>query len=139
MVFAEIKNQICTNILQFDTEERAKSFGDNIVKLEEGFGIGDTYVNGVWSKPIETIEQRIEEIDKQLSDIDKQGVTRHLENQIEASGTYETIYETTRRLIDIKNELRLERKELSKQIQVTENTTEYPSDFVSEDEEIVVE
>lgn len=55
---------------------------------------------------------RVKEIDEELASIDSQGVTRHLENQIEASGTYDTIYESTRKLIDRKNELREERKTL---------------------------
>ena len=57
-------------------------------------------------------EEKIAEIDEELASIDSQGVTRHLENQIEASGTYDTIYESTRELIDRKNELREERKTL---------------------------
>ena len=61
---------------------------------------------------IGTPKSRIEEIDEELASIDSQGVTRHLENQIEASGTYDTIYKSTRELIDRKNELRKERKTL---------------------------
>lgn len=57
-------------------------------------------------------KERVAEIDAELDAIDSQGVTRHLENQIEASGTYDTIYESTRKLIDRKNELREERKAL---------------------------
>ena len=57
-------------------------------------------------------KERIAEIDTELISIDSQGVNRHLENQIEASGTYDTIYESTRKLIDRKNELREERKSL---------------------------
>ena len=60
----------------------------------------------------EIIEDRIKDIDLELASIDAQGVTRHLENQIEASETYNTIYESTRKLIDRKNELREERKSL---------------------------
>ena len=58
----------------------------------------------------EIATERIREIDYELRSIDSQGVTRHLENQVEASGTYDTIYESTRNLIDRKNELRQERK-----------------------------
>lgn len=61
---------------------------------------------------VETPKSRLELIDEELAYIDSQGVTRHLENQIEASGTYNTIYESTRKLIDRKNELREERKTL---------------------------
>ena len=52
----------------------------------------------------------IEKIDEELKQIDNEGVNRHLENQIEASNTYDTIYESTRKLIDRKNELREQRK-----------------------------
>lgn len=60
----------------------------------------------------EIAKERIREIDSELAQIDSKGVTRHLENQVEASGTYDTIYESTRKLIDRKNELRTERKTL---------------------------
>ena len=64
-------------------------------------------------KTAEEIKQeKIEEIDRELSDIDAQGVTRHLENIVEASNSYDTLYETTKALIDRKNELRLQRKTL---------------------------
>lgn len=60
---------------------------------------------------IEEINQReIEKIDEELALIDREGVNRHLENQIEATNTYDTIYESTRKLIDRKNELREQRK-----------------------------
>jgi hypothetical protein len=57
-------------------------------------------------------QEKITEIDRELSDIDAQGVTRHLENIVEASGSYDTLYETTKALIDRKNELREQRKTL---------------------------
>lgn len=60
----------------------------------------------------ELIQEQIEEIDAELSSIDSQGVTRHLENQVEASGTYETLYEATKTLIDRKKELRVQRLDL---------------------------
>ena len=63
-------------------------------------------------KPEAMPKTRLQEIDEELVSIDSQGVTRHLENQIEASGTYDTIYKSTRELIDRKNELREERKTL---------------------------
>lgn len=63
-------------------------------------------------KPEALPKTRLQEIDEELASIDSQGVTRHLENQIEASGTYDTIYKSTRELIDRKNELREERKTL---------------------------
>lgn len=142
MVFAQIINQVCTNILEFDTEERAKSFADNIVKLEDGFGIGDNYIDNKWSKHQETTEEKIKKIDNLLTDIDKQGVTRHLENQIEASGTYETIYESTRNLIDKKRELRLQREELMSKLNeeiVVISKENNDSEITLEDEEIIAE
>ena len=62
----------------------------------------------------ELTQEKIDEIDAELATIDSQGVTRHLENQIEASGTYATLYKSTKDLIDRKNELRAEREELKK-------------------------
>ena len=62
----------------------------------------------------ELTQEKIDEIDAELATIDSQGVTRHLENQIEASGTYTTLYKSTKDLIDRKNELRAEREELKK-------------------------
>lgn len=61
----------------------------------------------------EEILDKIDEIDTELKKIDSDGVNRHLENQIEASKTYNTIYENTRLLIDRKKELREEREELT--------------------------
>lgn len=57
-------------------------------------------------------QEQIEKIDEELKQIDNEGVNRHLENQIEATNTYDTIYESTRKLIDRKNELREQRKKL---------------------------
>ena len=65
---------------------------------------------------IEIKEERINEIDAELAAIDSQGVTRHLENQIEASKTYDILYESTKQLIDRKNELREERKRLKEEL-----------------------
>ena len=62
----------------------------------------------------EITQEKIDEIDAELETIDSQGVTRHLENQVEASGTYATLYKSTKDLIDRKNELRAEREELKK-------------------------
>lgn len=110
MDFAEIKDGVCINVIVFENEMKAKEFDNTLIKLEDGFGKGDWYKNNVWSKAIPTIEQQIEKIDKELKQIDNEGVNRHLENQIEATNTYDTIYESTRKLIDRKNELREQRK-----------------------------
>lgn len=60
----------------------------------------------------ELTQEKIDEIDTELKQIDNEGVTRHLENQIEASNTYDVLYESTKQLIDRKNELRAEREQL---------------------------
>lgn len=62
----------------------------------------------------ELAQEKIDEIDAELAKIDNQGVTRHLENQIQATGTYASLYKSTKDLIDRKNELRAEREELKK-------------------------
>lgn len=112
MIFGKLENNTCINIIVFDTKEQAENFDNTLVEVAEGFGIGDDYIDGAWSKHIKTVEERIADIDKELIKIDNRGVTRHLENQIEASGTYEIIYTSTKELIDKKNQLRVERKEL---------------------------
>ena len=57
MIFAKIENDICINILEFDTEEKAHNFDENLVKLEDGFGIGDLYKDGAWEKHQKTEEE----------------------------------------------------------------------------------
>lgn len=64
----------------------------------------------------ELTQEKIDEIDAELATIDSQGVTRHLENQVEASGTYATLYKSTKELIDRKNELRAEREKLKEEL-----------------------
>lgn len=64
----------------------------------------------------ELTQEKIDEIDAELATIDSQGVTRHLENQVEASGTYATLYKSTKDLIDRKNELRAEREKLKEEL-----------------------
>ena len=65
---------------------------------------------------VELIQEQINEIDRELKTIDSQGVTRHLENIIDANGTYDKLYETTKALIDKKNELRIQRADLLKKL-----------------------
>ena len=65
---------------------------------------------------IELAQEKIDAIDAELKHIDSEGVTRHLENQIEASGTYATLYKSTKDLIDRKNELRAEREKLKEEL-----------------------
>ena len=64
----------------------------------------------------ELTQEKIDEIDAELKQIDNEGVNRHLENQIEASKTYDILYESTKQLIDRKNELREERKRLKEEL-----------------------
>ena len=54
------------------------------------------------------------EIDCALKYIDSLGITRHFENQVEASGTYDKLYSSTKELIERKQELRIQRAELTK-------------------------
>lgn len=46
MIYAEIENGVCVNTVEAD-----ESFAQfmNLVELPEGFGIGDYYVDDVWS------------------------------------------------------------------------------------------
>lgn len=74
---------------------------------------GETIIETIPDKELteeEIKQEEIKKIDEELASIDREGVNRHLENQIEASNTYDTIYESTRKLIDRKNELREQRK-----------------------------
>jgi hypothetical protein len=64
----------------------------------------------------EIIQEQIDEIDNELTKIDSQGVTRHLENAIEACNVYDSLYEATKELINKKQQLRAQRAELVKKI-----------------------
>ena len=59
--FAVIEHNICTNIVVGDSITSLQSLLPNatIIELETGFGIGDTYENGVWkhSEEVEPIEE----------------------------------------------------------------------------------
>lgn len=57
MNFGLIKNDVCINaiVLEAEPSEEEKSalipaFCDDVVALRDGFGIGDRYINGAWSK-----------------------------------------------------------------------------------------
>lgn len=81
MNYAFIKNNICYNIVVFDDSEVAEAFEaylkedglvDEIVILANGFGIGDSYLNGIWIKkqPIAeppTAEERIAALESAIS------------------------------------------------------------------------
>lgn len=78
-----IKDTKCFNTAVFDSamvvqefEERLKQDGvvDTIVTLPEGFGIGDIYVDGVWTKQeipapvyVPTPEERIEALEAAMN------------------------------------------------------------------------
>ena len=83
MDFAFIKDDMCINIAVFDSQENANTFRDvmitdkicdDIVMLDNGFGIGDSYENGVWTKqeipePVyePTPEDRIEALEAAMN------------------------------------------------------------------------
>ncbi len=82
MNYAFIKNNICINVVVFETEDKANSFKttmkrdglvDDIIICPDGFGIGDTYTNGDWTKvnqiPIPTIEERLKATEKAINSI----------------------------------------------------------------------
>lgn len=56
MDYAFIKNNIVVNVAVFESDLDANNFKehvpeiDNIVKLEDGYGIGDKYEDGLWIK-----------------------------------------------------------------------------------------
>ncbi len=55
MNYAFIKNNICGNVAVFDSQEDAINFKqfadcDDITPAEDGFGIGDIYEGGIWTK-----------------------------------------------------------------------------------------
>lgn len=64
----------------------------------------------------EIVQEQIDEIDNELTKIDSQGITRHLENTIEACNAYDSLYETTKELINKKQKLRTQRAELIKKL-----------------------
>ena len=51
MIYAEIENGVCINIVEAD-----ESFAQfmNLVELPDEFGIGDYYADGVWSHNLPT-------------------------------------------------------------------------------------
>ena len=70
MNIAIIKDGKCVNIALFDGLETAQSFlaagvydADSVVELPDGYGIGDSYADGAWTKapseqpePVEPVE-----------------------------------------------------------------------------------
>lgn len=84
MDYAFIKNKICVNVAVFHSHNNAMNFKqfsdcDNIISVKDGFGIGDKYESGEWTKieqpPIEplqepTVEDYLIELDFRVSKIE---------------------------------------------------------------------
>lgn len=81
MDFALIKNNKCVNIIELDEKkeieyvefkEKLKNDGiiDDLVILEHGFGIGDSFENGIWSHTSQTWEEIRQQRDNLLSETD---------------------------------------------------------------------
>lgn len=58
------KDNICVNVAVLNSQEDATSFKqfadcDDIIPAEDGFGIGDRYGDGIWTKtmPVEPIKE----------------------------------------------------------------------------------
>ena len=110
MIFAKIEQGRCANILQFDSEEKAIEIGENLVRLEEGYGIGDGYNNGVWGKyqktESEIKEEREKAIKEELNELDNT-INRATEDLYVLTETtpYETIQKVINRKIELREEL----------------------------------
>ena len=58
MNIAVLNNGLCTQIAVFDDIETAETFlnlgvwpgATHVIEMSEGYGIGDTYIDGVWKK-----------------------------------------------------------------------------------------
>lgn len=117
MQFAKIENERCVNILEFDTEENAHNFDKNLVLVEDGFGIGDLYKDGTWEKYKKSEEEIKKEremsIKIRLARLDET-INRPTEDLYELTNT--TPYETVKKVIEEKKELRSELQELNKEV-----------------------
>lgn len=81
MTIAVIKDTVCSDVCEFADLDTAKAFlnagawqgATAVIELTAGFGIGDTYTDGVWTKREETTEEstdrlaELEAANKQLS------------------------------------------------------------------------
>lgn len=102
MIFAKIDNGVCTNILQCN-DDNIEGF-ENLIPLEEGYGIGDEY-DGTWHKHVKTDEEREVEIHQRLEELDKT-INRATEDLYELTDT--TPYIAVQEVIDEKVSLREE-------------------------------
>lgn len=110
MTFAKIEDNICTNILFFDSVESALSFDETLVELEEGYSIGDIY-DGSWSKRQKTDKEKIKTIKAQLKNLDTT-INRATEDLYILTDL--KAYDTVEKVILRKEELRKELQELTK-------------------------
>lgn len=120
MIFAKIQDDICINILEFESEMAAEDFDDSLIKLKEGYGIGDIYLNGAWSKKEETKQEKIEKIKEKLLSLDNT-INRATEDLYTLTNA--TPYEAIQNVINFKIELRKELKTLNGGDGVAEDIT----------------
>ena len=74
MKFAIIENGICVNVIIASAEYAGKI---GAVPLQDGFGIGDLYDNGVWvhpepepqPEPSPTVEERLDTVETEVDEI----------------------------------------------------------------------
>ncbi len=72
MDYPLIKDNVCVNVAVFDSHDNAIDFKqyadcDDIIPIEDGFGIGDRFEYGIWTKTehqqtnidVPTIEERL--------------------------------------------------------------------------------
>lgn len=80
MNYAFIKDDVCFNIAVFEDLEQARAFQevmqrdgllDKVVELPIGFGVGDKYLDGIWSKaehtPVPTEAERLRIVEENIN------------------------------------------------------------------------
>lgn len=80
MIYAFIKDNICINIAVFDSEDEIETFKllcDDIVEIQESFGIGDGYKDGVWTKTVTTLN--LDELKQEKTTQTRQQLSAFLE------------------------------------------------------------
>ena len=114
MVFAKIKDGVCINTMIFSTKEKALEFDNELVEVEEGFGIGDWYKDNQWLNPIPTTEEKIEDIKNELVKLDIT-INRATEDLYFLMNI--TPYTTVQQVIAQKENLRIELQKLTEQLE----------------------
>lgn len=109
MIFGKLQEGRCINVLLFENEQTAHEFDNTLVEVQEGYGIGDEYINGTWRHHTPTDEERIAQIHEELEKLDKE-ISRGLEDLYELTG--KTPYQRLQYIIEIKQDLREELREL---------------------------